>query len=69
MAEILPLPACSTLVEAYAQAHEVVSDLSAIFETLENLDLSDLRNERIARMLSCAGCRHTADRLKVISHS
>jgi len=53
-------------VDAYTPAHETISDLSAIFEALENLDLTDLRNERLARMLSRAGFRHASDWLKLI---
>jgi hypothetical protein len=53
-------------VDAYETAHDAVSDLSAIFETLDTLTLAGLNNDRISRMLTLAGIRHAADRLKML---
>ncbi|PRC90799.1 hypothetical protein [Solimicrobium silvestre] len=53
-------------VDAYTLAHDIVSDLSAIFELLEKLDFADYSNERLSRILSEAGFRHAADRLQLI---
>ena len=52
-------------VDAYAMAHEVVSDLFAIFEAIEKLALEGLGNERLLRTLSHAGFRYASDKLKL----
>lgn len=53
-------------VDARTLAHHVISDLSAIFEALEKLEHKNLRNKRIARMLSIAGVRHAEHWLKIV---
>ena len=52
-------------IDAYTLAQEVVSDLSAIFEALDKLELTGYGNARINRILFHAGSRNTTDWLKL----
>jgi len=52
-------------IDAYTLAHEVVSDLSAIFEALDKLELTGYGNARINRILFRAGSRHPSDWLNL----
>jgi hypothetical protein len=54
------------VIDAYTLAYEVVSDLSSIFEALDNLERRELSNERIARILSRAGLRHAREKIELI---
>ncbi|PRC93433.1 hypothetical protein [Solimicrobium silvestre] len=53
-------------IDAYTQARDIVSDLSAIFEVLDHLALTDFCNDRITPILFRAGFCHATERLKFI---
>ncbi|PRC94393.1 hypothetical protein [Solimicrobium silvestre] len=53
-------------IDAYTQARDIVSDLSAIFEVLDHLALEGLCTDRISRILFQAGICHATERLKFI---
>ncbi|PRC92166.1 hypothetical protein [Solimicrobium silvestre] len=53
-------------IDAYTQARDIVSDLSAIFEVLDHLALTDFSNKRITPILFRAGFCHATERLEFI---
>ncbi|PRC94366.1 hypothetical protein [Solimicrobium silvestre] len=53
-------------IDAYTQARDIVSDLSAIFEVLDHLALTDFSNKRITPILFRAGFGHATEQLKFI---